>query len=223
MSRLRTVLGVLLLMMVASCADDDYHYPSVKLEFLTALSGADGALQSVLTDEGERLDVAVDGTGLSFEANAATRIVTNYERVTTSSGGEGVKLYAGIFPVSPTPRPAAEFKDGICTDAAEVTSIWMGLDYLNILLVIKAQNQSHAFHFIEDQVLTDAETGNCEVYLTLYHDAGDDLQAYTKRVYLSVPLQKYLSELEEGERLTVHFSLHTYDGTVKTYDLDYTL
>lgn len=222
MNRLRTVLGVLLLMMVASCGDDDYHYPSVKLEFLTALSGENGVLQSVLTDEGERLDVAVDGTGLSFKADTATRIVTNYEWMTTSSGSKGVRLYAGIVPVSPTPRPADEFKDGICTDAAEVTSIWMGLDYLNILLAIKAQNQSHAFHFIEDQVLTDAETGNREVYLTLYHDAGDDLQAYTQRVYLSVPLQKYLSDLK-GEKLTVHFSLHTNDGTVKTYDMDYTL
>ena len=222
MNRLRTVLGVLLLMMVVSCGDDDYHYPSVKLEFLTALSGENGVLQSVLTDEGERLDVAVDGTGLSFEENTATRIVTNYEWITTTSGSKGVRLYAGIFPVSPTPRPADEGKEGICTDAAEVTSIWMGLDYLNILLAIKAQNQSHAFHFIEDQVLTDTETGNREVYLTLYHDAGDDLQAYTHRVYLSVPLQKYLLDLKGGE-LTVHFSLHTYDGTVKTYDMDYTL
>ena len=43
----------LLACLLTGCGDDDYHYPSVKLEFLTAFSGADGYLQSVVTDEGE--------------------------------------------------------------------------------------------------------------------------------------------------------------------------
>ena len=43
----------LLACLLAGCGDDDYHYPSVKLEFLTAFSGADGYLRSVVTDEGE--------------------------------------------------------------------------------------------------------------------------------------------------------------------------
>ncbi len=41
----------LLACLLAGCGDDDYHYPSVKLEFLTAFSGADGYLRSVVTDE----------------------------------------------------------------------------------------------------------------------------------------------------------------------------
>ena len=47
----------LLACLLAGCGDDDYHYPSVKLEFLTAFSGADGYLRSVVTDEGETLPV----------------------------------------------------------------------------------------------------------------------------------------------------------------------
>lgn len=43
----------LLACLLAGCGDDDYHYPSVKLEFLTAFSGADGYLRSVVTDEGK--------------------------------------------------------------------------------------------------------------------------------------------------------------------------
>lgn len=218
MKQLRMVLLTLFLSLLAACSSDDYHYPSVRLEFLTAYSGADGKLQSVLTDEGEQLAVLEDGTGLEFESGVAVRIVTNYERMTAGDGSEGVRLYAGIFPVAPEPLPADKFEDGIHTDAAEVQSIWAGLDYVNIILAIKAQNNPHAFHFIENKVVTNAVTGNREVYLTLYHDSGNDVQAYTQRVYLSVPLQKYLPAAA-GKTLTVHFSLHTYDGTVRTYDV----
>ena len=52
----------LLACLLAGCGDDDYHYPSVKLEFLTAFSGADGYLRSVVTDEGETLPVVEDKT-----------------------------------------------------------------------------------------------------------------------------------------------------------------
>ena len=41
----------LLACLLTGCGDDDYHYPSVKLEFLTAFSGADGYLRSVVTDD----------------------------------------------------------------------------------------------------------------------------------------------------------------------------
>ena len=40
----------LLACLLTGCGDDDYHYPSVKREFLTAFWGADGYLQSVVTD-----------------------------------------------------------------------------------------------------------------------------------------------------------------------------
>lgn len=39
----------LLACLLTGCGDDDYHYPSVKLEFLTAFSGADGYLQLFLS------------------------------------------------------------------------------------------------------------------------------------------------------------------------------
>ena len=40
------LLGMLFLM--TACGDDDYYYPSVKLEFVTVKAGADGLIQSLL-------------------------------------------------------------------------------------------------------------------------------------------------------------------------------
>ena len=74
-----SLLVVLLSCLLASCGDDDYRYPSVKQDFLTAFSGTDGRLESVLTDEGERLRIVEGASGLRVSADTAVRIVANYE------------------------------------------------------------------------------------------------------------------------------------------------
>lgn len=53
----------------------------------------------------------------------------------------------------------------------------------------------------------------------LYHDNGGDMEAYTKRAYVSVPLGRYAASA--AEPAMIYFSLHTYDGKVKTYQFEY--
>ena len=208
-----------LICLLTACSEDEYHYPSVKLEYLTALSGADGDLQSILTDDGKSYPVVEDATKTHIDANSSIRLVSNYGTMNAADGTAGVKIYAALKAVSPLPMPADKFKDGVKTDPAEILSIWMGLNYLNITLEVKSQQERHVFGFIEDEVVVDASTGTSNVYITLYHNAGTDLQAYTQRAYLSMPLAHYA---EEGIRkVVVHFSLHTYSGVVKDYTFDY--
>ena len=73
------------------------------------------------------------------------------------------------------------------TDPVNIQSIWRSGDYLNMILLVKAQNKKHSFHFIEAQ---GANQTSC-LRLTLYHDKGEDVEAYTQKAYLSVPLKKY--------------------------------
>ncbi|WP_297971377.1 NigD-like C-terminal domain-containing protein [uncultured Bacteroides sp.] len=213
------LLPVLLCILAAACSDDDgYHYPSVKLEFLTAQADGNGNIKSILTDEGETFTVVENASDTRLDAHASARIVANYGPATTTDNASGVKLYASLIAISPAPKPESEFKDGVKNDPADVTSIWMGLDYLNIILDIKAQNGKHAFHFIEDEVGTDAETGRRFVHVRLYHST-DDVQAYSRRAYLSLPLRQYV---EDGmEKMDVRFSLMTYSGEEKSYEFEY--
>ena len=213
------LLPMLLCVLVSCSDDDDYYYPSVKLDFLTAQAGADGSLQSILTDEGETLAVVEDASNTRIDANSSLRIVSNYGKATTANGESGAKLYAVLKAISPVPQPEDKFKDGIKRDPVNVLSIWMGIDYLNLMLEIKSQNKSHAFHFIEDETITDIETGTRTVRLSLYHDDGGDVQAYTKRAYASVPLRQYA---EDGiNKITVYFSINTYSGKEATYEFEY--
>lgn len=215
----RWLLPVLMCLLAACGDDDDYYYPSVKLEYLTAFSGADGDLQTILTDDGKSYPVVEDATKMRIDANSSARIVSNFGTMNAADGTAGVKLYAALKTVSPLPMPAEKFKDGVKTDPADIQAIWMGLNYLNVTLEIKSQQGKHKFGFIEDEIVVDAATGTNNVYITLYHDAGNDMQAYTQRAYLSMPLAQYA---EEGIRkVVVHFSLHTYSGAVKTYSFDY--
>ena len=213
------LLPMLLCVLVSCSDDDDYYYPSVKLDFLTAQAGADGSLQSILTDEGETLAVVEDASNTRIDANSSLRIVGNYGKAATANGESGAKLYAVLKAISPVPQPEDKFKDGIKRDPVNVLSIWMGIDYLNLMLEIKSQNKSHAFHFIEDEIITDIETGTRTVRLSLYHDDGGDVQAYTKRAYASVPLRQYA---EDGiNKITVYFSINTYSGKEATYEFEY--
>ncbi len=209
----------LLICLLTACGDDEYHYPDVKLEYLTAFSDEKGDLKSILTDEGTTYSIVADASNIHINANSSIRIVSNYGKIVSPDGTEGVKLYASLNAVSPLPMPAEKFKDGVKKDPADILGIWMGLNYLNITLEVKAQNGKHQFGFIEDEVITNTETGKSEVYLTLYHDAGNDVQAYTQRAYLSVPLQQYAAN--EIRSVTIHFSLLTYSGKVTTYTFDY--
>ena len=205
--------------LLTACGDDDYHYPSVKLEFLTAFSGTTGSLQTVLTDDGESYPVVEDASNMKIDLNSSVRIVSNYAPMKAADGTDGVKLYATLNAVAPIPVTADKFDGGVKTDPVELQSIWMGRDYLNLLLGIKMQNGKHLLHFIEDEVTLD-ETGECLIVrLTLYHDAGQDVPAYTKRAYASVPLWIYA---EEGIRkVKVYFTLNAYSGKQKTYEFDY--
>lgn len=133
--------------LLAGCGDDDYHYPSVKLEFLTAFSGADGYLRSVVTDEGETLPVVEDKTKTKIEANASVRVISNYASEVTADGTAGAVLYALSGVLSVVPQTVDKFEEGVKTDPTDVLGIWMGLDYLNMTLIVN-ENGEHKFHLL---------------------------------------------------------------------------
>ncbi|MDR0988400.1 MAG: hypothetical protein LBM06_02925 [Prevotellaceae bacterium] len=214
------VLLLLLLsaVLLIACGDDDYYYPSVKLEFLTARSTAAGTLGTVITDEGETYPIIEDLSHTRTTPDSTLRIVSNYEVITTSEGTQGVKLYALAAALSPLPKPADAFQEGVKHDAAEVTSIWAGLHYLNILLDLKAQNRTHTIGFVQESVTDNEATRHRTVHLSLYHDNGGDVPAYSRRVYASVPLQPYYTE--NIRQLTVLFEYTTYEGEQKQYQVE---
>ena len=210
------LISLLSICCLSSCEeDDDYVYPSVQLEFLTGRAGVNGSLATLTRDNGQLLEVAEDASATTASPGDTLRLVANYETKEVSQNGvPRVKIYALLQAISPKPEPASAFKNGVFTDPVAIQSVWKGNAYLNAVLLVKMHSAKHLFHFVEEALAIDGE-GRTVVYLKLYHDDGDDLQAFTRRAYVSVPLNGYLLNNTNG--VVVYFSVNTYDEGVKTY------
>lgn len=179
------LLGVLWLL--TGCSEEEIVYPSYKQAFLSAYSGARGTVEQVLPDDGPMLEVAEDRSGTVFKADTVVRVIANYGEL---SGNRAI-IYGMGRVIAPVPEPADSplFKDGIHTDPVRLQAVWMGRDYLNLVFLVRVKDQKHFFHVIEERV--SEENGNKAVDLLLYHDAGNDLMAFSQPVYISVPLAGY--------------------------------
>lgn len=205
--------------LLSACGDDDYYFPSVKLEFFTGYSGSDGSLVSILTDEGDAYSVASSSSNTTVKADSIVRFVGYYEVLNDDGGSaNSVKLYSLTKAIAPIPQTADKFEDGVETAPAGIRSIWLGLDYLNIVLNVKQQG-THTFHFVEDEVTTD-DDGQPVVNLLLYHATTSDVEDYTKTGYLSVPLRQYATD--GVEKVTIRFTLYTDDDETSTHEFTYT-
>lgn len=205
-----------LLILMTACGEDDYYYPSVKLEFVTIEAGEDGRIQTLLPDKGASLPVLEDRTGSSISPNTSRRVMSNYEVL---SGG--AKIYSLQSLITPVPKPVDDpvYKDGIKTDPVEVVSIWLGRDYLNMILNLKVSTgKGHTFGVVEDT--SELETKGI-VDMLLYHDANSDEEFYNRRAYISVPLAQYIDR-ENPEQIKIKFNTCKKDGSVdKYYEFDY--
>lgn len=205
-----------LIMLMTGCGGEDgYHYPSVKLEFVTVAAGEDGCIRMLVPDKGEALSVCEDRTQTVISSNAARRVLSNYEVLP-----EGARIYSLQSLITPEPKPADDqvYENGIKTDPVEMVSIWMGRDYLNMILNLKVgTGKGHTFGIVED--VSELETKGV-VNLLLYHDADGDMESYNRRAYVSVPLAKYADAAGHGRAVKIRFKYYTYgsDGSAEESD-----
>lgn len=204
-----------LLFLMTACGDDDYYYPSVQLEFVTVVSGEDGSIQTLIPDKGESLPVLEDRTKSATSPNTSRRVMSNYELLTG-----GVRIHSLQSLVTPEPKPEDDpvYKDGVKTDPVEMVSIWLGRNYLNMILNLKVSTgKGHVFGIVED--VSELATKGI-VNMLLYHDANSDAEYYNRRAYISVPLEKYVDAENPDRVIKIKFKYYKYgeNGTGEESD-----
>lgn len=215
--RCHIVLAVFTLLLLNSCSKDNSVYPSVQLQFVTAHTDSNKQLVDFTTDHNRTYTVSYDRSSTAYPASSTFRLVANYELSAAGKDTTAI-IYASAAAISSAPQTTDKFKDGIKNDPAQVLSIWQGRNYLNIVLNVLSQSKNHSFAFIEQSATTDAD-GRRHINILLYHNSNNDIQAYTQRAYLSIPLSQYAGT--DGKGAIITFSLYTNDGSLKSYNIDY--
>lgn len=212
-------LSVFILLFLFSCdKDSDYHYPSVKLEFVTIESGDDGTLQSLLPDKGDRLTITNDYTNSSITPNSSKRVLSNYEIIEGTSNANIYSLQAVIVLEPQQKSEDNETEETLAKDPVRVTSIWMGRDYLNMILNVKIKGgKPHSFEVYAEEESTN-EKGEKTVVLSLYHNANGDEEYYNRNAYISIPLISLAEENDQNIRIKFKYYTTGKDGQVVESD-----
>lgn len=219
MKRFRYALLPMLSLLLATClctgcsSNDDYVYPSVVTEFVNAYINSGHLIDRIVTDQGETLQLENNVQADGLQADSYYRSLCIFEK--SQPQAAQAKVYSLKLVFSSAPMPADKFPHGVKTDPLSMQSIWRGGNYLNIVALPKAQNITHAYYFIEDSLVQ--RGGITKLYLKLYHDRNNDLEAYEQKTYLSVPLAGY--SLQQGD--SIYFRANTYKEGLKTWKFAY--
>lgn len=213
------IVFLLCMLLWQGCKEEDYVYPSVVTEFIGAQTDEKGTISQLVADNGTIYPV-LQREGLDgLVADTLYRTISIYEPITQKDSKETVaQLYTCQLVLSMNPLAKQAFKGQIKTDPVDIQSIWLSGNYINMILLVQYKDQTHSFHFI-DEGFTSNEDGTQTLNLRLYHDRKNDYEAFTKQVYLSVPLTKYLSFLRKGDK--IRFNLNTYKEQVTYREFDY--
>ncbi len=199
-----------------SCDNDDYVYPSVITEFIDACTDESGTLSSFRTDQGESLFIQPREGISGLREDTTYRTVSTYQIIDETPGQNRIMLYTCQLIPAMIPQKIENFLLGIKTDPVGIQSIWRSGEYLNMILLIKHKDQSHAFHFVDEGITVDADQ-NKTLNLRLYHNRYNDYEAFTIKYYLSVPLWHYKDILNEGDKIRFHINTYEEGQTVREF------
>ena len=176
-----------------ACSKDEEPYPSVISEFVDIKSDSQGCLVSILTDTDQNYTIASPITG--YRPNAKYRGACGYVPV-----GQ-VAHVRSLQPV----QYLRDSSKVVRHDPIAVYSVWGTRRYVNMQLRPMTQGGQQYWGFAVDSIL------GRTAYLSLHHNQGNDLQAYSTDVYASLSLDSIKQD-------SIQFTIHTFKG-LKTWTI----
>lgn len=189
-----------------ACGSEEFIYPDLITEMGEITTATDGAPTLFTNDEGKSYRITDDSSIHQelFTPDSLYRMVIAYE---TTPDGSTIRTYQHALAIAPMPKQDNEFKE-LHTDPVSLQSIWLTKRYLNAIVSAKAKNQVHYYGFIENKI-EQLPDGTRKLNILLYHDKNDDVEGFSRKAYLSIPLWKYEDKLSTGDEIS--FCINTYD------------
>ena len=205
---------ILSVTLLTSCSEEEeFVYPDIINEFVDLTTDSAGTVNLLTTDSGESWKVP-PMKGLSgLSADTIYRAVSKFVPGTIPNE-DTATLYTCEGVLAPVPMKASDFKE-IKIDPVKIQSIWRAGEYVNIILNVLVKDKSHNYSFIENSLSNIDDSDKKRLTITLYHDNNNDVLAFYRTVYLSIPLWAYKNILNKGDEIEVN--INTYDnGIVKS-------
>lgn len=212
--KLLTRFSFLLLYMClfGACKEEEYVYPDVITEFIGAATDENGTLTRLVADNGEEYRIQ-ERSGLDgLKKDTLYRTISIYQPLENQT----VQLYSSELVLSMIPVSAKQIIGDIKTDPVDIERMWLSGKYLNMVLLAKVKEESHSYHFIDQGIQKEAD-GTQTLHLQLYHNRNNDYEAFTRKVYLSVPLWAYDGKLKQGDKIVFHISTYEEGDTQREF------
>lgn len=202
------------MMFIASCKEEEYVYPSVLTEFVDIQTNGNGKLNNIITDNGKSYYIRQRSDLEGFTADSIYRTLSVY---LPENGSEYATLYSCQFVLSMKPTPRQDFKTEIKTDPLDIERIWQSGKYINMVLTVQAKDKGHGFNFIEEGIEENSD-GSKTLSITLFHNQNDDYKAFSRNVYLSVPLWAYNGLLHNGDKVEIRINTFEEGVTSRIFE-----
>lgn len=209
--------GLLFILFLFGCeGGDDYRYPSVLTDYACLLTDEEGQPEHLLLDDGSEYPIVLTDnyreahtTLPSYRPDTLYRVISIYEL----GADDKAHIYSlsSMFSQVPTSLRQGET---LKQDSVYLQSTWFSGGYLNMVIELKALNSQHRVGFVDT---TPKDMQGKE--FTLYHDACDDVESYRQKLYASIPLAPFASDLQRGDVLRFVVNLYEKGLTVVEYPM----
>lgn len=195
-----------------ACKEEEYVYPDVITEFIGAATDENGTLTRLVADNGEKYRIQARSGLDGLKKDTLYRTISIYQPLENQT----VQLYSSELVLSMIPVSAKQIIGDIKTDPVDIERMWLSGKYLNMVLLAKVKEESHSYHFIDQGIQKEAD-GTQTLHLQLYHNRNNDYEAFTRKVYLSVPLWAYDGKLKQGDKIVFHISTYEEGDTQREF------
>ena len=204
-------LIISILALLCSCEDavDNYRYPSVISDFACLVTDGNGQPELLRLDNGQVYPISFSDeydTSSTYSPDTVYRVIGIYELGADNTA----HVYSMSEVLSLVP---IHLNEGEVLKQAPsfLQSCWLSGAYLNMTIELKALNSMHIIGFVDT---TPKDMQGKE--FCFYHDANGDIESHRRKLYASIPLSPFASELHQGD--TLRLVINEYDKGITRYE-----
>lgn len=200
---------VLVSILFAGCADDDYSPDNYWVDIATVDNQAQKSKFFLNLDDGSSL--WTEETNFSnYKPKDGQRVIAYYSVISDKRATDlydyDVKLHdvyevltKGIFEMTPAKQ------DSIGNDSIYVSDMWVGSKYLNVEFYYYGWNKTHFINLVSDTAKTYTDDG--KVHLEFRHNANNDEPYHRRWGIVSFDISSLQSNTADSVELVIHVNM----------------